>query len=81
MRKRDGGEGPRIPKPYDPLEKHRLAESIVRELLDGEPEPLGEIVPFIGAGIYLIYYRGGFALYKALTDINSTGFFRPIYVG
>jgi len=76
MQRSGSGEGPRIPKPYNPLEKRRLAESIVRELLAAEPEPLGELQPFIGAGIYLIYYCGKFLLYKALATLDH-----PIYVG
>ncbi len=81
MGRRSAGDGPRIPKPYNPLEKRRLAESIVRELLTGEPEPLGDLLPFIGAGIYVIYYRGRLALYKPLADLNRNELVRPIYVG
>lgn len=81
MRKHGSGEGPRTPKPYNPLEKRRLAESIVRELLGTEPEPLGDLMPFLGAGIYLVYYRGDFMLYKILAALNHLSFEFPIYVG
>jgi len=72
---------PRVPKPYNPLEKRRLAESIVRELLTSEPEPLGELSPFIGVGIYVIYYRGEFGLYGPISALNQEEFTAPIYVG
>src|SRR4029077_11996141 len=40
-----------------------------------------DLKPFVGAGIYLIYYRGGFNLYKPLTDLNRREFVHPLYVG
>jgi hypothetical protein len=81
LRKRGSAPGPREPKPYNPLEKRRLAESIVRELLASAPEPLGELEPFIGAGIYAIYYRGQFELYLPLAALNRDEWAYPIYVG
>ncbi len=81
MRKGSGSKGPRVPKPYNPLEKRRLAESIVRELLDSDPEPMEGLEPVIGAGIYVIYYRGAFVSYEPLANINKADFHRPIYVG
>lgn len=81
MPRRSDGESPRIPTPYNPLEKRRLAESIVRELLISEPEPLGNLKPFIGAGIYAIYFRGDFKLYERLSKRNFSTFLHPIYVG
>jgi len=71
----------RPPKPYNPLEKRRLAESIVRELLGHEVHPLPPKESFAGPGIYLIYYRGSFGLYKTLAAINSHDYAHPIYVG
>lgn len=71
----------RAPKPYNPLEKRRLAESIVRELLARPAEPLPLSVPFVGAGIYLIYYTGEHILYKPLVALNNTEPTHPIYVG
>jgi hypothetical protein len=81
VRKRSAGEGPHAPKPYNPLEKRRLAESIVRELLGSDPEPLPPTEQFLGAGIYLLYYRGDFKLYEPLARLNATDLTHPIYVG
>ena len=72
MSSQDSANGPRAPKPYNPLEKRRLAESIVRELLARQAEPLPPPEPFVGAGIYLIYYAGEHILYKPLTALNNT---------
>jgi hypothetical protein len=66
--------------PYNPLEKTNLARSIEIELLARAPEPLSDVDHLAGAGIYVIYYTGGFAAYA---PIRATGdaFHRPIYVG
>jgi len=63
-------------KPYDQLEKRRLAESIINELLKQTQEELPPYETFNGAGIYAIYYKGDFELYE---PIASTEY--PIYVG
>lgn len=76
-----GGESPRAPKPYNPLEKRRLAESIVRELLECDAERMPPDDPFIGAGIYLIYYKGNLSLYEPLAQLNRKLLAYPIYVG
>ena len=81
MSGQDNANGPRAPKPYNPLEKRRLAESIVRELLARPSEPLPPPEPFVGAGIYLIYYAGEHILYKPLAALNNTEPTHPIYVG
>lgn len=67
--------------PYNPLEKRRLAESIVRELLGHDVHPLPPTESFPGAGIYVIYYRGGFPLYRPLAQANAKSWRQPIYVG
>ena len=67
--------------PYNPLSKRNLASSIVSRLLHQPPE---EMSPprFPGAGIYLIYYTGGFAPYAKISAANQKGrFTQPIYVG
>lgn len=67
--------------PYNPLSKRNLAASIVSKLLQQPPE---EMPPqrFPGAGIYLIYYTGGFAPYAKISAANKKGqFAQPIYVG
>lgn len=38
--------------------------------------------PFIGAGIYALYYLGDFSLYEAMAKQNQNGRFQcPVYVG
>jgi len=67
--------------PFNPLDKRNLGESIADALLHTEAMPLPP-EPFIGAGVYAIYYIGSFSAYRRLADINHNGQFRcPIYVG
>lgn len=68
-------------KPFNPLDKRHLGESVADALLQTEALPLPPD-PFIGAGVYAIYYVGSFLAYRQLSDINRDGQFRcPIYVG
>jgi len=67
---------PEAPKPFNPLDKIRLAESVARVLLASRQSPLPPKAPFIGAGVYAIYYRGGFEPYQPLVRAH-----RPVYVG
>lgn len=47
------------------------------QLLELQPlTPLAKLTPFIGKGIYAIYYKGTFPAYKSITGKNI-----PIYVG
>lgn len=44
--------------------------------------PMADLKPFIGAGIYAIYYSGDFPAYGVIARQNNGGRFqRPIYVG
>jgi hypothetical protein len=45
-------------------------------LLAQEREPLGEVAPYYGSGVYAIYYKGDYAAYKPLVRTEH-----PIYVG
>lgn len=68
--------------PYSPLDKANLGVSVADALLERDPQPLAEIVPFDGAGIYAIYYVGDFPAYSAITALNKKGAYSaPIYVG
>ncbi len=68
--------------PYNPLDKRRLAESVTSALLKKEVVPLGSLVKFNGAGIYVIYYTGDFPAYKVISENNKNNQFKtPIYVG
>lgn len=66
---------------YNPLDKLNLGKSVAEALLDRAPSPLGEIAPFDGAGIYAIYYHGGFAPYRRMANNNADGPQWPIYIG
>jgi hypothetical protein len=68
-------------KPFNPLDKRNLGESVADALLDIETQPLPP-KQFIGAGVYAIYYVGSFSAYRRLSDVNRDGrFHRPIYIG
>ena len=68
--------------PYNPLEKVNLGISVAEALLAQDEHSLEELQPFAGAGIYALYYQGGFDAYVKLAAINKTqGSKVPIYVG
>jgi hypothetical protein len=68
--------------PYNPLDKANLARSIEGELLGRAPEPLSSVDGIKGAGIYAIYYSGGFEAYAPVRSTPELGTFTtPIYVG
>jgi hypothetical protein len=72
----------RVEPPYNPLDKNNLGVSVADALLARSVEPLQLPEPFIGAGIYAIYYVGGFPAYKPISDDNQNSKFKaPIYVG
>jgi hypothetical protein len=69
-------------KPYNPLEKGNLAESIVRAILDSPVHPLLDVGHLVGAGVYIIYYTGNFELYAPIVEKNiDNKFTQPIYIG
>ena len=68
-------------RPFNPLEKRRLAESIVRALLAQPAEMLPPAAPFRGAGIYALYYLGDHEVYADMALANQEELTVPIYVG
>ena len=69
------------PMPFNPLDKKNLGDSVAEALLNTIIHPLPP-EPFIGAGIYAIYYIGSFEPYKLIAESNIDGkFLKPIYVG
>ena len=67
--------------PFNPLDKTNLGASVAEALLE---QPVGPLPPnpFIGAGIYAIYYVGGFETYSDIAQLNREGQYKwPIYVG
>jgi hypothetical protein len=66
------------PPPYNPLDKSKLGESVANALLES-PLRLLPPEPFLGAGVYAIYYMGDFPSYGVLA--RETPPSKPIYVG
>ena len=70
-----------ILEPFNPLDKRNLASSVTEAMLARPVESLPPR-PFVGAGIYAIYYVGDFPLYAKIAMRNRQGAFQqPIYVG
>lgn len=67
-------------EPYNPLDKHNLGASVAATMLAAPIHTLPP-EPFIGAGVYAIYYRGNFAPYQRLAALNKDAYHIPIYVG
>ncbi|MBU9219053.1 Eco29kI family restriction endonuclease [Burkholderia gladioli] len=68
--------------PFNPLDKKNLGASVAEAMLEQKAHPLGELKPFLGVGIYAIYYTGDFEPYGPLAARNRGDAFRaPIYVG
>lgn len=67
-------------EPYNPLDKHNLGASVAAAMLAAPIHALPP-EPFIGAGVYAIYYRGNFHPYQRLAALNRDAFSVPIYVG
>jgi hypothetical protein len=72
---------PRL-EPYNPLDKRNLGENIADALLETKPAKLPPDEPFIGAGVYALYYVGSFPAYRKLAELNRNNrFLCPIYIG
>jgi len=72
----------RTARPFNPLDKSQLAESVAKALLDQDPIRLDQTQKFEGAGIYSLYYVGTFAPYLPCSLKNRGGIFEsPIYIG
>lgn len=69
-------------KPFNPLDKTNLGESVAEAMLQRPVGPLPPSELFFGAGIYALYYKGEFPLYKKIAERNRKKQYRwPIYVG
>ncbi len=69
-------------KPYNPLEKGNLGESIAQAILKSPVRPLIDTRHLSGAGVYVIYYTGELGIYKPIAERNTDrGFGQPIYIG
>ena len=58
--------------PFNPLDKRHLGASVANALLESEIYPLPP-EPFIGAGVYALYYLGDFPAYEVLADVTRNG--------
>lgn len=68
--------------PFNPLAKRHLGESVGQAMLRQAVVSLGDLNAFDGAGIYAIYYTGGFQGYEVIAERNcNQRFGAPIYVG
>jgi len=69
-----------IIEPFNPLDKRNLGESVADAALQS---PLHNLPPepFIGAGVYLLYYMGNNPIYSKLKEANAEEVLYPIYVG
>jgi hypothetical protein len=66
---------------YNPLDRRHLGESVAMALLERPPQRLPP-EPFLGSGIYAIYYTGAFEPYARIGEINRTkALLWPLYVG
>lgn len=72
--------GMTIIEPFNPLDKRNLGESVADAALQS---PLHNLPPepFIGAGVYLLYYMGNNPIYSKLKEANAEEVLYPIYVG
>jgi hypothetical protein len=69
-------------QPYNPLDKIHLGESVARALLACPVVALPPPEPFIGTGIYTLYYTGDFPAYRRIAEQNMhDAWGMPIYVG
>jgi len=69
--------------PYNPLEKSNLGKSVADSLAIQHVFPLRGVERFSGAGLYAIYYRGEFDLYRPFRELNpsESELNVPIYIG
>lgn len=56
-------------EPFNPLDKRHLGASVANALLESDIYRLPP-EPFIGAGVYALYYVGDFPAYEALAEVN-----------
>ncbi|MGK3201052.1 Eco29kI family restriction endonuclease [Amycolatopsis sp. MEPSY49] len=50
-------------------------------MMETEATPLDDVLRFVGAGLYAIYYSGSFPAYELLRRANEDKLVVPIYIG
>ena len=69
-------------KPYNPLDKRNLGDSVAEALLQSKLRPLPPPESFTGAGVYVLYYTGNYPLYRPIAKRNKNNKYElPIYAG
>jgi hypothetical protein len=63
---------------YNPLDYANLTKNCVRELMTRGPYSLEFTEPFVGSGVYALFYTGSLALYRPIRSPDAKW---PIYVG
>jgi hypothetical protein len=66
---------------FNPLDKDNLGKSVSSAILSQPFHALKDLKEFVGAGIYVIYYKGNFPLYAPIANANSNDLCWPIYAG
>lgn len=66
---------------FNPLDKENLGKSVSSAMLSQPVVEMTSLGAFLGAGIYAIYYKGNFPLYRPVSLLNAENFCQPIYVG
>lgn len=61
---------------FNPANPRTVGLFVSIALLAQEREPLGDVKPYYGSGVYAIYYKGDYPAYKPLVRTEH-----PIYVG
>lgn len=70
-----------IIEPYNPLDKANIGNNIANELMNNDVKNM-LVDPFIGAGVYAIFFVGNNGIYKELGEFNRyNNCSIPIYVG
>lgn len=69
-------------KPYNPLDKNNLGNSVATALLKQPLRALSDTAGLTGAGVYALYYTGPYELYQPISAANANQkYSQPIYVG
>jgi len=67
--------------PFNPLDKRNIGINITNVISEQKSSPMTALQPFIGVGIYAIYYKGDLPIYAKISAKNRSRFIQPIYVG
>ena len=70
-------------QPYNPLDTKNLGIAVAKALLEKKARSLNALQSFRGAGIYALYYHGGFPAYAPIAEANNDRDDPrwPIYIG